>query len=342
MNSENTAPENIEIKPKVIELKRFVDDLITSFKEVHNKNFEVEYAEFNSRYIDATTTSKSQNGVRLAQWALNLNRIVQDSNVKITLDQHRLCSTINALADSITEESGPHMPITLTMRQLENYAKEQEFRHKSLSSTLDKLESRLNNISNQLPPLEENVKEELGKVTALYTTGQTSIQQKEDQLNEMMGRAAFNAIAGDHKDTAATEKTTANAMRTGSLVCMCLAVLIAASSIVYNLFFTFDPLKSAFTLAVGILLSVPAAYLAKESSKHRAQQYNYHQTALDLKALSPYISTLPETEQHKIKIEIANKIFGQKDFTNIGDSSYPLDTQAIIMALVSKVGGPKG
>ena len=65
------------------------------------------------------------------------------------------------------------------------------------------------------------------------------------------------------------------------------------------------------------------------------------QTSLDLKAINPYIASLPEEEQHKIKSEIAQRIFAPKDFQSISNESYPINSQEVIMALISKFGNDK-
>ena len=96
----------------------------------------------------------------------------------------------------------------------------------------------------------------------------------------------------------------------------------------------FDWKTALFRLPFTLILSVPAAYLAKESSKHRQQQYNHLQTSLDLKAINPYLSTLPNDDQHRIKSEIANRLFAPKDFTNISSDSYPIDVQELIKLLL--------
>lgn len=85
------------------------------------------------------------------------------------------------------------------------------------------------------------------------------------------------------------------------------------------------------------MLSIPAAYLARESAKHREKQYAHQQTSLDLKAIAPYIASLPQEEQHKIKIEIAGRIFAAKDFNKVDTDSYPININEIIMEIIKKL-----
>ena len=91
-------------------------------------------------------------------------------------------------------------------------------------------------------------------------------------------------------------------------------------------------------LVLALVLSIPSAYLARESSKHREQQYAYLQTSMDLKAIDPYIASLPEDTQHKIKANIADRIFASKDFSSVSNnSSYPINTHELMMELIKKV-----
>ncbi|GAF52690.1 hypothetical protein [Psychrobacter sp. JCM 18900] len=148
-------------------------------------------------------------------------------------------------------------------------------------------------------------------------------------------------IVTEYADSADQEKIAADWLRWGSLFCMAIIILIAGYSFWESIHQSFDLSNSLLRLALVFLLSVPAAYLARESTKHRQQQYTHLQTSLDLKAINPYIASLPEEEQHKIKSEIAQRIFAPKDFQSISNESYPINSQEVIMALIAKFGNDK-
>ena len=95
--------------------------------------------------------------------------------------------------------------------------------------------------------------------------------------------------------------------------------------------------NAVFRIVLAFLLSVPSAYLARESTKHREQQYNHLQTSLDLKAINPYIASLPEEQQHKIKADIADRIFASRDFSSVGKDPYPINMNEMIMELIKKL-----
>ncbi|MFP3670154.1 hypothetical protein SB717_34255, partial [Priestia sp. SIMBA_032] len=60
----------------------------------------------------------------------------------------------------------------------------------------------------------------------------------------------------------------------------------------------------------------------------------------DMKAVSPFLASLPEAERHKIKADIASRIFGGKDFSNVSSDSYPINTHEILMELIKKLEVP--
>lgn len=118
---------------------------------------------------------------------------------------------------------------------------------------------------------------------------------------------------------------------------MALIVLVVGYSFWETTNSDFNWQNSIFRIVLAFMLSAPAAYLARESAKHREQQYAHQQTSLDLKAIEPYIASLPEDEQHKIKIEIAGRLFGAKDLSKVSVDPYPANTHEIAMEIIKKL-----
>jgi len=92
----------------------------------------------------------------------------------------------------------------------------------------------------------------------------------------------------------------------------------------------------------ALALSIPAAYLAKESAKHRNQEHFNRRISLDLRAMDPYISSLPNEEQNKIKSEMASKIFGSPGVGGLSNDDYPLNLQEIFKLLIEKLPSRSG
>ena len=118
---------------------------------------------------------------------------------------------------------------------------------------------------------------------------------------------------------------------------MGVVVIVVASSLWASLAQEFDWKASVFRMILAVLLSVPSAYLARESAKHRELHNKHLQTSLELRAINPYLASLPVDEQHRIKAEVAGRIFGSKELDIRGVDSYPLNMQEIIMEIIKKI-----
>lgn len=171
----------------------------------------------------------------------------------------------------------------------------------------------------------------------MYSVGVDDIELKKSQIDELLGHASNKVISGDYDSTAIIEKEEADKLRRASLSVM-VVILVVVCVALWDLTTSgFSWQASLYKLVLITTLSLPAAYLAKESEKHRQKQYSHQQTSLDLKAISPYIATLPEAEQHRIKAEVANRLFAAKGNIGTDSSISPLNIQELIVQLVKKI-----
>lgn len=211
---------------------------------------------------------------------------------------------------------------------------EQEKHDQRVKKLLNENELRIAGLEKRIQELEGTAQGEIDKISLAYSEGLQEIGIKKSEIDGILGHVSGRAIAGDYERSAAEEKKMADGLRIGSLVCMA----VIAGCLIYTLLgHSTDWQQSLFRISLTFLLSVPAAYLARESAKHREQQYQHLQTSLDLKALSPFVASLPDEEQHKIKIAIASKIFAGRDFSKVGNDPFPINTHEIIMELLKKV-----
>ena len=210
-----------------------------------------------------------------------------------------------------------------------------------IKNILNESEQKFYSLRKEIESLDDIYKSKIGAISLAYEEELKAINDKNAQLDILLGNAASRVIVTEYADSADQEKRSADWLRGGSLFCMVLIIVVAGYSFIESMHQSFDLSNSLLRLALVFLLSVPAAYLARESTKHRQQQYTHLQTSLDLKAINPYIASLPDEEQHKIKSEIAQRIFAPKDFQSISNESYPINSQEVIMALISKFGSGK-
>lgn len=251
-------------------------------------------------------------------------------------------STFRPLEDVPIPKSLPPAAMPPAMlRKLEQFMLDQEKQDERLKRSLTENEKRSADLRGEIGDLEKKVSDALAKVQAKYDETLDELQSKNDQINSILGHASGRIIAGDYEGSAASEKVTANWLRWASLGCMALIAAVLGYSFWETTTAEFQWQKSLFRVVLAFLLSAPAAYLARESNKHRMQQYQHHQTSLDLKAIAPYLASLPDEVQHKIKSEVAAKLFAGRELSHLGSDSYPVNTHELLMELVKKLELPK-
>lgn len=278
--------------------------------------------------VDKQTKSYSE---ELSSRAAELRKNIESSSIlKVTLTDKARSNVSSDMQDYRSFK-----------KQLKDTNEKLEQLSRKVKKSLDESEVKANSLTKEIESLEETYKSKIGAISLVYEEELKAINDKNAQLDTLLGNAASRVIVTEYADSADQEKIAADCLRGGSLLCMAVIIVIAGYSFWESIHQSFDLANSLLRLALVFLLSVPAAYLARESTKHRQQQYTHLQTSLDLKAINPYIASLPDEEQHKIKSEIAQRIFAPKDFQSISNESYPINSQEVIMALISKFGNDK-
>jgi hypothetical protein len=213
-----------------------------------------------------------------------------------------------------------------------------------LSVSLENQEERILNLQTSLEDFSSQFSKSLDPLTERFQQALSSydehfryLEEKRDQVDDLVGLLGGKAVAGSYETNALEEQRTANNLRWGSIAFMVLILGVVGYSFIEATTAGFNLQNSVLRLVYSLLLSVPAAYLARESSKHRQQQYMHLQTALDLKAITPYIASLPPDIQNKLKEEMASKIFTPRTFDHLTKESYPINTQELVLALLSKI-----
>ena len=239
----------------------------------------------------------------------------------------KLNSLVQKLDGKFTDERNKLLNLHTIMK---NYCQEIEGNSNEFQNKISSLESSVTDI-------EQLYNDKVKSINDIYNNGMKDIAQKEKQIGKLLSTASNRVMADDFDTSAAEEKKAANWLRLGSLGCMAVIISIVCYSFYDSTHSGFDWESSIFRTVLVFILSIPAAYLSRESAKHREQQYNYHHTALDLKAITPYIASLPEADQNRIKISIAERIFASRQTNVAQQDSFPLNTQELMMELIRKV-----
>ncbi|MDO7083583.1 hypothetical protein WNY51_15015 [Pseudocolwellia sp. AS88] len=201
----------------------------------------------------------------------------------------------------------------------------------------DEFSNEINEFRTEIDKLKSYASERIDSVDKFFQDSTLKLQGDKDNIDNLLGKVSESVIAGNFDKSAENEKKSADWLRIASLGCMVLIACVVGYSLYETTTDAFKWETSLFRLIFSVLLSVPAAYLARESAKHRQQQYSHLETSLNLKAIGPYIASLPENEQNLIKSDIAKKMFTPKIQAIQNTDYYPINTQELFLKLFDKM-----
>lgn len=236
-------------------------------------------------------------------------------------------AALNKLAKSKNEKLSPDYNVLLEELKVaqEVYSKKDAVLRKKLGE----LEIELDSVS-------KKTEETISNVNQQYIDAKDSLTEKQARVDSLIETISEKVVAGNYEDSASKEKKSADWLRTTSLIFMSVIAVVTAYSLYETTLDSFKWENSIFRLVFIVLVSVPAAYLARESDKHRKLMNKYLQISLDLKAMDPFMASLPLDEQHRLKSEVALRIFGSKsDESNL--DSYPISIHDLLSKLIERI-----
>jgi hypothetical protein len=221
--------------------------------------------------------------------------------------------------------------------EIEQLKQKSTTNYKTSTDEILELLRTVEQLKSNISSLHENMATESSKAAKISEDAAEHSKTVHSQIDELLGQTASKVLLVDYANTAEAEKKSANIMRNSSLACMALTGLVLCFALYESLNSPLDWKQSILKVFTAIALSVPAAYLARESAKHRNQEHINRRISLDLRAITPYIATLPNEEQNKIKSEVASKIFGIQENGNTPPDNYPINIQELAKLIIEKI-----
>lgn len=261
----------------------------------------------------------------------NIEGVINSHEKNIIELQAKLRSEIETFERDITK--GTEEIEVLKRRSFENS-------QKSLDE-LSALRSSIDHVKSEISGLQDHMLREVDKAEKISEDAEQRSKEVNFQIDGLLGQTASKVLLVDYANTAEAEGKAADNLRLASLVCMALTGVVLCFTLYESLNSQFDWKQAIFKVFTAIALSVPAAYLARESAKHRGQEHVNRRISLDLRAITPYIATLPSEEQNKIKSEVASKIFGVRDVGSPSADNYPINIQEVVKMMIEKIPTPK-
>lgn len=194
------------------------------------------------------------------------------------------------------------------------------------------LEARLQLVSQGLETITGPINRKLEEIELEYNENLLHLAKKRKEIDNLSSIVTGRAITSSYLRSSMAERKISDQLRNAAMAFMTLACIFAAIS-VFTAGNQNDLSTTLLRLSLALIFSVPAAYLARESAKHRKQQYEHLQISLDVAAITPYSASLPRELQDKLKEEMASRIFINKNFDHITKESYPINLQEALMTI---------
>lgn len=169
------------------------------------------------------------------------------------------------------------------------------------------------------------------------------LKKFKDDAEEVFGVVQNTVQAGAHKRYADEEKRSANRYRFWAIALMLLAVTILIAPEFINFFkdddFAFKWENLLNRLPISFVIFAPAFYLARESGKHRTNEFHNRRQELTLRTIDSYLALLDDNDKRNdIKGHIAQSVFGNGPAQSSEDTSGILAQLSNLIKQLGKVG----
>lgn len=131
------------------------------------------------------------------------------------------------------------------------------------------------------------------------------------EANKIVNIVGNVGVTGNYQNIANQNKDAANFFRWVALGFMVVMSGLLIYSIIELSSGDFNIYKSLVRILAAAVLTYPAVYAARESTRHRNLETQNRNLELELASIGPFIELLPEDKKEKIKEDLVNKYFGK-------------------------------
>jgi hypothetical protein len=242
-------------------------------------------------------TSSSEGDFNFTKEVSIFKNIVTAKNEELNIEVGKLSSKIGELDSEILNRKSEleSLDKAITDKKIEI-----EKLNKSFEDQYDK--DRAEYIE-QLGEQENLIKTNTNDLVAFLEKKKNEAAKIVNVIGNIGATGNFQLIANKHQKAANDWRVIALIFMTG------LAGLVIWSVISLGLK-EFDWMKSILRIVAAAVLSYPATYAARESSKHRKLENFNRKLELELSSIEAFIELLPEEKKQNIKEKLAEKYFG--------------------------------
>lgn len=160
------------------------------------------------------------------------------------------------------------------------------------------------------------------------------LEQKLAEANKIVNIVGNVGVTGNYQKIANQHKESANFFRWVALGFMIVMSGLLIYSIIELSNTDFNLYKSLVRILAAAVLTYPAVYAARESSRHRNLETQNRNLELELASIGPFIELLPDDKKQSIKEGLVNKYFG-KTYPPEGDKK--IDTDDVSISGLEKI-----
>lgn len=140
-----------------------------------------------------------------------------------------------------------------------------------------------------------------------------NLNSKLAEANKIVNIVGNVGVTGNYQNIANENKRNADFFRWVALIIMVVMSGFIIWSLIELSHGEFNLYRSLVRILAAAVLTYPAVYAARESSKHRKLETQNRNLELELASIGPFIELLPEDKKQKIKEELVTRYFGNQN-----------------------------
>lgn len=187
------------------------------------------------------------------------------------------------------------------------------------------------------------------EVESRLTKLNSDIADRIEAIDKLYGIAAGKSVTTTFATDAAADLRRADKFRIAAIVVLSLAATMVFANLALMLFpalrtwlaidTSFATIESLVSRVLSaVLLTLPAWYLARESSKHRAQAHEYKFTSLNHAALDALLVTVEDPLKSELKAYVIRAMFAAKSGASSWLDPAPVNLESLLAELLKQVG----
>ena len=181
------------------------------------------------------------------------------------------------------------------------------------STSASSLDEFNGNITAALKNFNSTSTKAVNTFTSEANSAMADILENKERAEKLVGIITDTGMVGGYQRVANSEGKAAILWRV--IATLCFAGLIVFAIYAYTSAFNHEVKWGEFAARIFVATSfgILAAYAALQADKHEKAERKNRKIELELASISPYLHSLPVEQQHKIKAELASRLFGNNE-----------------------------